>query len=163
MLEAGRCGRSLAIANNGPFDILITDVRLSDQDRTTLANMLRAVRPELGIVFASGYDKLLPTHRSMPPASRSLMARPNFNGAFFVVSRKRRIGVAAWSGTQRCGIMRPSPYRPDMLLRWTSHRQCRQADRHEPAMPIPGRQSPPSAQCSQTESVQEAVLWRIKR
>ena len=42
-------------------------------------------------------------------------------------------------------------------------RQCKRADRREPAAPIPEKQSRPSAQCSQTGSVQEAVLSRIRQ
>lgn len=57
-LEAGNGAEALAIASSAQFDILLTDVGLPDIAGSELAKRVRALKPQVGIVFATGRSEV---------------------------------------------------------------------------------------------------------
>jgi two-component system, cell cycle sensor histidine kinase and response regulator CckA len=55
VLVADRPSHALALAAGTPFDILLTDVVMPEMTGDAVAAALRAVRPDLPVVFMSGY------------------------------------------------------------------------------------------------------------
>jgi CheY-like chemotaxis protein len=54
VVEAGRAEDALTAIQTLPFDALVTDVNLPGMSGTELADEARQVKPEVGIVFATG-------------------------------------------------------------------------------------------------------------
>ena len=58
VLEAGDAKQALALIEKGPPpDVLFTDIGLPGLSGTELAALVREKRPEIGIIFASGYNE----------------------------------------------------------------------------------------------------------
>lgn len=58
-IEAADAAAALALVEAGEgFDLLMADIGLPDMDGTELAARLRDMRPDLPVIFASGYDEL---------------------------------------------------------------------------------------------------------
>jgi YesN/AraC family two-component response regulator len=57
VLEAadGRAALQVAAAHDAPIHLLLTDVVMPDVNGPDLANRLTAVRPEMKVLFMSGY------------------------------------------------------------------------------------------------------------
>ncbi|MEM5474399.1 PAS domain-containing protein [Hoeflea sp. AS60] len=58
VIEAGTAGEALKAAAAQAFDILVTDVGLPDMKGGELARRLRQMKPDIGIVFATGESQL---------------------------------------------------------------------------------------------------------
>lgn len=56
--EAADGGSALAALAGGRFDVLLTDVGLPDMNGVELARRVRAMTPELPIIFASGLGEV---------------------------------------------------------------------------------------------------------
>jgi CheY-like chemotaxis protein len=58
VLEASNARQALAALEKGPPpDVLFTDVGLPGMPGTALAALVRAARPEIGVIFATGYNE----------------------------------------------------------------------------------------------------------
>jgi two-component system, cell cycle sensor histidine kinase and response regulator CckA len=63
VLTASSAGEALDTFQNRPVDIVITDIVMPDKDGLALARDIRNSRPDLPIVFMTGYtDRVLPPH-----------------------------------------------------------------------------------------------------
>jgi CheY-like chemotaxis protein len=58
VIEAGTAAEALEAASAQDFDILVTDVGLPDMKGGELAHKVRALKPGVGIVFATGESQL---------------------------------------------------------------------------------------------------------
>ncbi|TCH98199.1 PAS domain S-box protein [Roseococcus sp. SYP-B2431] len=58
VLEAGDGKQALAVIERGaPLDVLFTDIGLPGMPGTEVAALVRAARPEIGVIFATGYNE----------------------------------------------------------------------------------------------------------
>ncbi|QXI25698.1 response regulator [Pseudomonas vanderleydeniana] len=73
VLEAGSSDEALEILNDPamPIDLLMTDVGLPDMDGRELASTARQARPELSVLFASGYAESIEV-----PAGMQVIGKP---------------------------------------------------------------------------------------
>jgi len=78
VLEADRGGTALDIArrHKGTIDLLLTDVIMPDTNGRKLAETLRAARPELRVIYMSGYpDRAIVNHGMLGPGD-AYVAKP---------------------------------------------------------------------------------------
>ncbi|HXE82891.1 MAG TPA: response regulator, partial [Gemmatimonadales bacterium] len=78
VLEADRAGTALDIArrHKGPIDLLLTDVVMPDTNGRKLADMLRASRPGLRVLFMSGYPDGAIANHGMLESGAAYLAKP---------------------------------------------------------------------------------------
>ena len=78
VLEADRGNTALDIArrHKGRIDLLLTDVVMPDTNGTKLADTLRGARPELRVLFMSGYPDGAILHNGMLEHGASYLAKP---------------------------------------------------------------------------------------
>jgi len=78
VLEADRGGTALDIArrHKGPIDLLLTDVVMPDTNGRKLADMLRASRPGLRVLFMSGYPDGAIANHGMLESGAAYLAKP---------------------------------------------------------------------------------------
>src|SRR3989449_8784705 len=78
VLEAERGSTALDIArrHKGPIDLLLTDVVMPDMNGPKLAEMLRVARPELRVLFMSGYPDGAITNQGMLEHGVAYLAKP---------------------------------------------------------------------------------------
>ncbi|WP_312367468.1 PAS domain-containing protein [Ensifer sp.] len=62
VIEAGTAAQAISAAQAGRIDLILTDLGLPDMQGGDLAVAVRAIRPEVGVVFATG-------ETSMPPGA----------------------------------------------------------------------------------------------
>ena len=55
VFDTGTCADAVAVAEEYPIDVLVTDLVLGEMDGWTLARLLAERQPALPIVFTSGY------------------------------------------------------------------------------------------------------------
>jgi DNA-binding NtrC family response regulator len=55
VLEAGDPGSAIALAEANPIDLLLTDVILPNMDGPQLAAAVKVCRPDLRVIYMSGY------------------------------------------------------------------------------------------------------------
>ncbi|MDZ7600725.1 MAG: response regulator, partial [Hoeflea sp.] len=56
--EAGTAAQALEAAGAHDFDVLVTDVGLPDMKGGELAKQVRQLKPEAGIIFATGQNEM---------------------------------------------------------------------------------------------------------
>jgi PAS domain S-box-containing protein len=78
VLEAATGEEALAIeaGNRGRIDLLFTDVVLPDMNGHQVAEVLRARRPEMAVLYASGYDREMVAGRGDLEAGVGYMSKP---------------------------------------------------------------------------------------
>ena len=78
VLAAGNAdeARLVASAHDGPVHLLLTDVILPGANGAELARSLVAERPDMKVVFASGYTDEVLAHRGAPAGGTSLLQKP---------------------------------------------------------------------------------------
>ncbi len=55
---AARAGDALAILESRPIDLIVTDIRMPDMNGIDMARRARMLRPEVGVVFMTGYANI---------------------------------------------------------------------------------------------------------
>ncbi|WP_339482826.1 MULTISPECIES: response regulator [unclassified Pseudomonas] len=72
VLEAEGCEQALAFLHNDaqPIELMMTDVGLPVMDGRELAKQAQAVRPELPVLFASGYAESIDVPKGMSVISK---------------------------------------------------------------------------------------------
>ncbi len=78
VLQAGNGLDALTVAerHRGPLDLLITDVVMPKLSGPELAQQLRGLRPELEVLFMSGYNDSRLVHRGVVEAKANLLGKP---------------------------------------------------------------------------------------
>jgi two-component system, cell cycle sensor histidine kinase and response regulator CckA len=98
VLEAGDGAEALAIVarEQGKIDLVLTDVIMPHMDGSELAHRLSQLRPELPVLFMSGYtdDPVVQQLRTRP---RSLLRKP-FNAQVLVDTVRQALAEAANAG-----------------------------------------------------------------
>ena len=75
VFEAANGPDALALADQHPIDVLVTDIVMEGIDGWTLARLLAERRPDLPIVFTSGYPVDLENERQNH-ACRTFLSKP---------------------------------------------------------------------------------------
>jgi two-component system cell cycle sensor histidine kinase/response regulator CckA len=63
VFDASKGVDALTVAQNNPIDVLVTDVVMGDMDGPTLAHSLVERKPDLPVLFVSGYPMDLEAER----------------------------------------------------------------------------------------------------
>jgi len=79
VLEAEDAEAALALLEGGRFDVMLTDLSLPGMSGDALAAQVLAQYPGLGIIFASGYDRL--PNRDAALKDAMLLQKPYDEGA----------------------------------------------------------------------------------
>jgi two-component system cell cycle sensor histidine kinase/response regulator CckA len=66
----------VASAHDGPVHLLLTDVILPGTNGAELARGLAAERPDMKVVFASGYTDEVLAHRGAPADGTAFLQKP---------------------------------------------------------------------------------------
>src|SRR5437667_726691 len=74
--ERGSMALDIARRHRGPIDLLLTDVVMPDMNGPKLAEMLRVARPELRVLFMSGYPDDAITNQGMLEHGVAYLAKP---------------------------------------------------------------------------------------
>jgi signal transduction histidine kinase len=67
---------ALALASQYEFDLLLTDQVMPEVSGSELAQRIRQVRPEAGVLFMSGYSPNVPGPRNAPAEGTMLLRKP---------------------------------------------------------------------------------------
>jgi signal transduction histidine kinase len=73
---AGSGAHALALASQYEFDLLLTDQVMPEVSGSELAQRIRQVRPEAGVLFMSGYSPDVPGPRNAPAEGTMLLRKP---------------------------------------------------------------------------------------
>jgi len=78
VLEAGHPGQALRLAADhaGPIHLLLTDVVMPEMSGRHLADRLTALRPEMKILYMSGYTEDGIVHHGVIGAGRAFLQKP---------------------------------------------------------------------------------------
>jgi CheY-like chemotaxis protein len=74
--ENGAAGLNVARGFTGRIDLLVTDVVMPWMNGRQLADRLRVIRPEIAVVFISGYTENLVLQRGLVKPGISLLKKP---------------------------------------------------------------------------------------
>ncbi|HTC93819.1 MAG TPA: PAS domain-containing protein [Terriglobales bacterium] len=69
-------GLVLAKGYPGKIDLLLTDVVMAEMSGPDLAVQIKAHRPDLGVLYTSGYTGTLLSHHGLPDADTALLPKP---------------------------------------------------------------------------------------
>ncbi|MBR1200908.1 PAS domain S-box protein [Bradyrhizobium sp. AUGA SZCCT0240] len=88
-LDAGNATEALAIVNAGhPFDLLFTDVIMPGLNGRQLANEMLKIKPELKVLFTSGYTENAIIHHGRLDEGVLLLAKPYRKSDMAIMIRK---------------------------------------------------------------------------
>jgi len=78
ILEAGSGQGALAISRNlqGRIDLLLTDVVLPDASGQSVAQQLTATRPDMAVLYTSGYPEVIASAGSAPESKEEFLEKP---------------------------------------------------------------------------------------
>jgi CheY-like chemotaxis protein len=90
LMEAGHGRAALELARNhpGPIDLLVTDVVMPEMNGFELARALRAIRPDLKVLFISGYTGLSSFDPAQLSAGSAFLQKPFTLNAFVAKVRE---------------------------------------------------------------------------
>jgi DNA-binding response OmpR family regulator len=72
----GRAALEMVERDAGPIDLLVTDVVMPEMNGRELATRLTALRPDLRVLFMSGYTDDVIARRGVLEAGTELLAKP---------------------------------------------------------------------------------------
>lgn len=72
----GRDALAIAAAHDGPIDLLLTDVIMPQMSGTELARKMRAARPEMKVIFISGYSETILEPFDVNDPGTALLQKP---------------------------------------------------------------------------------------
>jgi two-component system cell cycle sensor histidine kinase/response regulator CckA len=95
VLDANRGSDALAISDrhSGPIHLLITDVVMPEMSGRELADHLVVVRPELKVLYLSGYSEEALLHHGMSKAEMAFLQKP-FTPAGLAIKVRERLDAA---------------------------------------------------------------------
>lgn len=67
---------ALALAQSEPFDLLITDIRMPHMDGIELVRKVREVRPDIAIIFMTGYANLSSAKNAIKQGASDYIMKP---------------------------------------------------------------------------------------
>ncbi len=67
---------ALALAQNEPFDLLITDIRMPHMDGIELVRKVREARPDIAIIFMTGYANLSSAKNAIKQGASDYIMKP---------------------------------------------------------------------------------------
>jgi two-component system cell cycle sensor histidine kinase/response regulator CckA len=78
VLETARAHDALdrAVIHKGPLDVLLTDLVMPEMSGTDLAAKIVMLRPEVRVVFTSGYDEETLVNRNSIPRNATFLPKP---------------------------------------------------------------------------------------
>ena len=77
VVEAGNGKEAVGKVNGGAKpDLVVTDLNMPEMDGRTLAETLRRIRPELRVLFVSGYTETAVVHPSERDDRTAFLAKP---------------------------------------------------------------------------------------
>ncbi len=76
VFDASNGGEALLVCERHPIDLLLTDVVMPKMSGKELAQRLRKERPELRVLYASGYSENSIVHDGVPEAGVRLIEKP---------------------------------------------------------------------------------------
>jgi len=78
ILEARDCGEAMRLCeqHDGPIDVLVTDVALPEMEGPELAERLQEVRPEMKVLYMSGYTNPLSAGRDRGDPAAPFIQKP---------------------------------------------------------------------------------------
>jgi len=72
----GRDALAIATAHDGPIDLLLTDVTMPQMSGPELARKIRATRPEMKVMFISGYSQTILESFDVNDSGTALVQKP---------------------------------------------------------------------------------------
>jgi Response regulator containing CheY-like receiver, AAA-type ATPase, and DNA-binding domains len=84
----GKDALELAASHDGPIDLLLTDLVMPEMDGYTLAARLRELRPEMRIVFITGYSEPSPRAGSPDRPAELIVHKPFSSEDLAAVTRR---------------------------------------------------------------------------
>jgi signal transduction histidine kinase/CheY-like chemotaxis protein len=90
----GEDGLRVSKAHDGHIDVLVTDLMMPRMDGRTLANELAATRPDMRVVFTSGYTDDAVLRRGLVESAHAFVQKP-FTGEQLAHTISGLIGVSA--------------------------------------------------------------------
>ena len=72
----GHDALAIAAAHDGPIDLLLTDVTMPQMPGTELARKIRATRPQIKVIFISGYSETTLEPFDMNAPGTALLQKP---------------------------------------------------------------------------------------
>lgn len=72
----GRDALAIAAAHDGPIDLLLTDVIMPQMSGPELARRIRATRPEMKVIFISGYSETILEPFDVNDSGIALLQKP---------------------------------------------------------------------------------------
>ena len=151
--ESGEAALELAGAGE-QFDLLVTDVTMPGMDGQELAERVRVLRPDVGVVLMSGYA---PASDGAAPIPRSVFLQKPFAPADLLVAMNRRLRLVG---------RKPEPFdsgreKGENRLRWGESWQCgpsKSSDRVVSLAPHPPL-APRSAGSAATSPRRSGARW----
>ena len=101
VLDANRGSDALTISNrhSGPIHLLITDVVMPEMSGRELADQLVMVRPELAVLYLSGYSEDALLHHGMSKAEMAFLQKP-FTPAGLAIKVRETLDAARATPSQ---------------------------------------------------------------
>jgi len=133
--ENGR--QALHLAEDGAFDLVITDLRMADMDGLELLRRLRRQRPELPVVVATGYASLEAARQAVREGAADFLTKPFSVAALqdaLEVALRRRVEFSDRLSKERLALkeslqafrLQAAELPPAGLLREVLRSLCRQ-------------------------------------
>jgi len=108
---------ALSMLEAGPFDVIVTDMRMPDVDGASLLEILRERYPSMLRIILSGYTELQASLRAVPVAHQFLLKPCDAGLLRDAIARATRLGAVLNSRmlTSLVGALRDLPSQPRVL------------------------------------------------